>query len=60
MPRFPAPYKNDTVLDDPIMERIPVPGAKFGIGQGTASRPSSIDGNDMVIKHTGGELGKGE
>ena len=59
--RFPAPYMNETNVEDPIMERVPVAGADMGIGQGKVSRPKGLSSeNGMNIKHIGGALGKGE
>lgn len=56
MAKFPGPYINQTVADDPIMERVTLD--KMGIGANSAGLPrSGVNSGNMSIKHTGGSLG---
>lgn len=59
MPRFPAPYLNETKAEDPIMHRVPMDTMDIG------ARPSGlpkdgVNSDNMQLKHVGGSLGKGE
>lgn len=48
------PYVNETKMDDPVVERVPV--NKTDIGANAAGLPKSLS-NNMTLQHVAGGVG---